>query len=281
MLTAREKKRLPRNLCTCVTREACAGSFIWTALWTQGRASVCDSHCHGYLVGCYSLEAKVEPGGWCPLAGDNPESSAPRGACRQEGVSLHRERGGNKEQWSEPLSRRRGKGQKAGDEFTVGNLTWHLKRAAGVRAGWRLREGGAAAATSRRVWVTVDRWAGEGGGHWVGLSKGLREGGILWHVRLVLLQGVAEARQHRVLGVELAVPRYQHRGQHWGGRETWKWLKQEMLAMHRKSLTYVHRNDTLQTSQTRNRMKLFLRVDFFLSFLIMVLWFIWLFWLLR
>lgn len=38
----------------------------------------------------------MEPGGWCPLAGDNPESSAPRGACRQEGVSLHRERGGTK-----------------------------------------------------------------------------------------------------------------------------------------------------------------------------------------
>lgn len=56
----------------------------------------------------------------------------------------------------------------------------------------------------------------ESGGHGVGLRKGFWEGGILRHVWLVLLQRVAEARQHRMLGVELAVPRYQHGGQNWG-----------------------------------------------------------------
>lgn len=82
-----------------------------------------------------------------------------------------------------------------------------------------MREGGAAAATPRRVWVAVSRRLGEigrhcVGGHCVGLSKGFWEGGILRHVRLILLKRIAETRQHRVLGVELAVPRYQHRGQH-------------------------------------------------------------------
>lgn len=77
-----------------------------------------------------------------------------------------------------------------------------------------MREGGTAAAASRGVGVAV-RWrVGEGGGQRVGLREGFWEGGVLGHVRLVLLQRVAEARQHGVLGVELAVPRYQHRGQH-------------------------------------------------------------------
>lgn len=47
-----------------------------------------DNLSHGYLPGCSSLEAKAEPRGWCPSAGDNPESSAPLGARRQEGGSL-------------------------------------------------------------------------------------------------------------------------------------------------------------------------------------------------
>lgn len=76
-------------------------------------------------------------------------------------------------------------------------------------------ESGAAAAASRRVWVAVPRRMGEG--HCVGLSEGFWEGGILRHVRLVLLKRIAEAGQHRMLGVELAVSRYQHRGQHWRG----------------------------------------------------------------
>lgn len=49
-----------------------------------------DSNYDVYLPGCYSLEAKVEPRGWCPLVGGNPESSAPLGACRQEVESLIR-----------------------------------------------------------------------------------------------------------------------------------------------------------------------------------------------
>lgn len=76
-----------------------------------------------------------------------------------------------------------------------------------------MREGDAAAA-SRGVGVAVPRRVGEGGGQRAGLREGFWEGGVLGHVWLVLLQGVAEARQHGVLGVELAVPRYQHRGQH-------------------------------------------------------------------
>ena len=91
------------------------------------------------------------------------------------------------------------------------DLTWHLERTAGVGAGWGLREGVAAAAP-RGVRVAVGRRLRES--HRVGLSKGLWEGGILGHVRLILLERIAEARQHRVLGVELAVPRYQHRRQH-------------------------------------------------------------------
>lgn len=82
-----------------------------------------------------------------------------------------------------------------------------------------MREGGAAAAP-RAVGVTVSGRVGEGGGHGVGLREGLWEGGVLRHVRLVLLQRVAEARQHRVLGIELAVPRYQHRRQHCRGTGT-------------------------------------------------------------
>lgn len=77
-----------------------------------------------------------------------------------------------------------------------------------------MREGDAAAAASWGVGVAVRRRVGEGGGQRVGLREGFWEGGVLGHVRLVLLQRVAEARQHGVLGVELAVPRYQHRGQH-------------------------------------------------------------------
>lgn len=92
-------------------------------------------------------------------------------------------------------------------------LTWHLEWTAGLGAGGRVWEGDAAAA-SWGVGVAVPRRVGEGSGQRVGLREGLGEGGILGHVRLVLLQRVAEARQHGVLGVELAVPRYQHRGQH-------------------------------------------------------------------
>lgn len=73
---------------------------------------------------------------------------------------------------------------------------------------------GDAAAAAWGVGVAVPRRVGEGGGQGVGLREGLGKGGVLGHVRLVLLQGVAEARQHGVLGVELAVPRYQNRGQH-------------------------------------------------------------------
>lgn len=76
-----------------------------------------------------------------------------------------------------------------------------------------MREGDAAAAPGG-VGVAVPRRVGEGGRQRVGLRERLREGGVLGHVRLVLLQRVAEAGQHGVLGVELAVPRYQHRGQH-------------------------------------------------------------------
>ena len=43
----------------------------------------------------------MEPGGWCPLAGGNPESSAPLEACRQEAGSLPK----NKEQRGELLLR--------------------------------------------------------------------------------------------------------------------------------------------------------------------------------
>lgn len=50
--------------------------------------------------------------------------------------------------------------------------------------------------------------------HCVSLSKGLWEGGVLGHVRLILLQRMAKARQHCMLGIELAVPWYQNRRQH-------------------------------------------------------------------
>lgn len=70
--------------------------------------------------------------------------------------------------------------------FTV-DLTWHLEGTAGVRAGWRMREGGAAAAASWRARVAVYRRGGKSGGHCVDLSKGFWEGGILRHVRLILL----------------------------------------------------------------------------------------------
>lgn len=80
-----------------------------------------------------------------------------------------------------------------------------------------MREGGVAA-TPGRVGVAVSRRVGER--HRVGLREGFGEGGVLGHVRLVLLQRVAEARQHRMLCVELAVSWYQHRGQHWGHRNT-------------------------------------------------------------
>lgn len=79
-----------------------------------------------------------------------------------------------------------------------------------------MREGGAAA-TAWWVWVAVAWWMREG--HCVGLSKGFWESGVLWHVRLILLEGIAEARQHRMLGVELTIPRYQHWGQHWRERK--------------------------------------------------------------
>lgn len=94
-----------------------------------------DSKCHGYLAGCYSLEARVEPGGWCPLAGGNPESSAPLGACRQEGESLHQEGGKNKEQRGELLLSTEEKEDKCNKSSQL-YLTWHLEWTAGVRAGW-------------------------------------------------------------------------------------------------------------------------------------------------
>ena len=78
-----------------------------------------------------------------------------------------------------------------------------------------MREGGAAAAPGRAGVAVPRRVRGEG--HGVGLSEGLREGGVLRHVRLmrlILLERVTEARQHRMLGIELAVPRYQHWRQH-------------------------------------------------------------------
>ena len=82
-----------------------------------------------------------------------------------------------------------------------------------------MREGGAAP-TAWRAGVAVHwRGGGEGLRQRVGLGEGFWEGGVLRHVRLRLVQGVAEARQHAVLGVELAVPRHQHRGQHWEERE--------------------------------------------------------------
>ena len=103
-----------------------------------------------------------------------------------------------------------------------GSCTWHLEGAAGVRAAGGVGEGGAAAAAARRGGVAVPGRVGErldGVGLLLLLllllgGEGLGEGGVLGHVRLVLLQRVAEARQHGVLGVELAVPRHQHRGQH-------------------------------------------------------------------
>lgn len=89
--------------------------------------------------------------------------------------------------------------------------TGHLERAAWVRAGGRVREGGAAAAAGG-AWEAVSWRMREGDG--VCLSEGLWEGGVLGHVWLVLLKRVPKARQHCVLGVELAVPWYQNRRQH-------------------------------------------------------------------
>lgn len=75
----------------------------------------------------------MEPGGWCPLAGDNPESSAPLGACRQEAGFLHQEGGKNKEQRSELLFRTEEKKEKF---KSLLYLTWHLEWTAGIGAGW-------------------------------------------------------------------------------------------------------------------------------------------------
>lgn len=44
--------------------------------------------------------------------------------------------------------------------------------------------------------------------------EGLRVGGVLRHERLAVEGGAAELGQQAVLGVELAVSRDQHRGQH-------------------------------------------------------------------
>lgn len=88
------------------------------------------------------------------MAGDNPESSAPLGACRQEGGSLCLKGGGIAKrkvrcQIMSSLCRKRESKPRA-------RLTWDLKRAAGVRAGWRMWKGSVAAAAGR-VWEAVPR----------------------------------------------------------------------------------------------------------------------------
>lgn len=78
------------------------------------------------------------------MAGDNPESSAPLGACRQEGGSLCIPEGG--------ISKRKVCSQRVSflcrkrESNPQAKLTWYLEGAAGVGAGWGVWKGGVAAA---------------------------------------------------------------------------------------------------------------------------------------
>ena len=95
--------------------------------------------------------------------------------------------------------------------------TWQLEGAGKTRAGGGV---GVGAAAGRRGGVGRVGRNGTGGASATAsvatavLLEGLWEGGVEGHVRLVVGE-VPELDQQAVLGVELAVPRHQDRGEDW------------------------------------------------------------------